>query len=93
MFHHLGFFCLSPVVYFHDADVTNHHPGGFLMSGAAQVEAEPKRTNALVLRGSAAYVAWFAAIRKKTRISKSELVRAAMEEWSQRHGHPAPPES
>ncbi|WZP01250.1 hypothetical protein EP7_005679 (plasmid) [Isosphaeraceae bacterium EP7] len=51
-----------------------------------------RRQAVIHLKGSAAYVDWLESIYRKTHLPKATIVRLAIAEWAERHGHAAPPE-
>ncbi|MDG3008513.1 hypothetical protein [Paludisphaera mucosa] len=44
------------------------------------------------MKGSPEYAAWLEGLHRKTHISKVQIVRLALQEWSAKNGHSAPPE-
>jgi hypothetical protein len=44
------------------------------------------------LKGSPAYGEWLEGLHRTTHLQKTTIVRLALAEWAERHGHPAPPE-
>ena len=54
--------------------------------------SEPERETIVNMKGSPEYADWLEAVHRKTHIPKVQIVRLALAEWSENHGHPAPPE-
>lgn len=44
------------------------------------------------LKGSPDYAEWLETLHDSTHIAKATLVRLALKEYAQKHGHPTPPE-
>jgi hypothetical protein len=57
----------------------------------AKPKATEERVAILLLRDTAEYAAWLDQIHERTYIPKATIVRVALREWAERHGHPAPP--
>jgi hypothetical protein len=55
--------------------------------------AQPARTTIINLKGSEEQAAWLEAVHRKTHLAKSVIVRLALTEWAERHGHQAFPSS
>ena len=54
--------------------------------------SELERETIVNMKGSPEYADWLEGVHRKTYISKVQIVRLALAEWAERHGHPAPPE-
>ena len=57
-----------------------------------QSAGEDERETVVNMKGSPAYVEWLEAVHRKTHIPKVQIVRLALAEWAEKHGHPSPPE-
>jgi hypothetical protein len=61
-------------------------------TGKPQPDPAEERPTIINLKGSPEYVEWLDGIHKKTHLQKSTIIRLALAEWAERHGHPSPPE-
>lgn len=55
-------------------------------------EIEKAELCVILLKGTPSYRDWLSVIQRKTRITKSEFARLAIEEWAERNGYPVPPQ-
>lgn len=53
---------------------------------------EEQRESVIHMKGSREYVEWLDTIHKRTHIPRVKIVRLALAEWAERHGHETPPE-
>jgi hypothetical protein len=60
--------------------------------GAKKSLPADERSAVIHLKGTAEYVEWLERLHRKTHIPKAILVRLALAEYAERHGHDAPPE-
>jgi hypothetical protein len=61
-------------------------------TAAPPTASELERTTIINMKGSPEYAAWLEGVRRKTYISKVQIIRLALAEWAEKHGHSTPPE-
>jgi hypothetical protein len=63
----------------------------------AKHKAAPEPTGDRVaiihLKGTPEFAEWLESVHKATHIPKASIVRLALKEWAENHGHAAPPEA
>jgi hypothetical protein len=74
-------------------------PGAGLMARAKTKKAvtpppaiELERESIVNMKGSPEYAGWLEGVHKKTHIPKVQIIRLALSEWAEKHGHTLPPE-
>jgi hypothetical protein len=73
---------------------TMARPKGRPTKQPAKPEPAPaSRTTIINLKGSQEQAAWLEEVNRKTHIPKAAIVRLALSEWAERHGHPTFPGS
>lgn len=62
--------------------------------GREKTPARPPddRIGVIHLKGTVQYAQWLEDLHRRTHIPKAVLIRLALAEWAEHHGHPAPPE-
>lgn len=58
----------------------------------AEDRSPEDRPTVINLKGTNEYIDWIDDLHRRTHIPKATIVRLALAEWAERHGHPAPPE-
>ena len=74
-------------------------PGAALMARTKTKKAvapppasELERESIVNMKGSPDYAAWLEGVHRKTHIPKVQIIRVALSEWPEKHGHALPPE-